>query len=308
MILNPNAGGGTALQKWGRLAPAMKQRFGDFCLLRVRDEASARTQICSALALGEDRLVAAGGDGTVNMVAGTIVGFQSGTTDSHVKLGAIGLGSSNDYHKPLENRQEFGGVPCKLDFTTVIDHDVCTLQYSREPGQTHTRSWLINASVGTTASANRHFNDPDWLLRHLKHKWTNGAIIYAAMRSIIGYRSREMSLTIDGHTIRTHIKNLAVVKNPHFSGDLWYDSPYEPGSGSFYVHLLPRVPPWSLLKTLWGLTQGKFSDRKVGKSWRAQTVHVSCNQPFFVECDGEVVEATDAVFTVRPRLLKTCTS
>jgi diacylglycerol kinase family enzyme len=307
VILNPKAGGGTALHKWSRIESAMRGRFGTFETLLTDDIAAIKEQIARALARGETHLVAAGGDGTVNMTVSSIMEHHGADVPDTVVLGAIGLGSSNDFHKPLLTRSQIDGIPCKLDFTGAVAHDVCTLSYSHGWKHQQTRWWIINASIGISAVANDLFNNADWLLRFLKSTWTDAAITLAALRSILGHRSRRMSLTIDGReTVRTQVKNLGVVKNPHFAGDLCYDSPHQPSSGHFYVHLLPRVSPWNLLRTLWGLAHGRFSDRKGVRTWRARTVTVRGRQSFAVECDGEVVAAKEACFTVSPSFLKVC--
>ena len=120
-------------------------------------------------------------------------------------------------------------------------------------------------------------------------------------------RSRPMVLSLDnGPPLRVLVKNLGVVKNPHFSGDLCYDTPYEPDSGYFYVHLLERVPAPRLAYTAWGLLHARFTGRKGTRSWRARQVHVGADQPFAVEFDGETVVAREATFGLLPRLIQVC--
>jgi diacylglycerol kinase family enzyme len=50
---------------------------------------------------GETDFVAAGGDGTVNAVVSALVENASPDALRRIRLGAVGLGSSNDFHKPL---------------------------------------------------------------------------------------------------------------------------------------------------------------------------------------------------------------
>ena len=198
-------------------------------------------------------------------------------------------------------------MPFKLDFLDTVAHDVGMLTYRDEEDTLKSRRWLINASVGTTAEANHFFNNPNHFLQFLKRFLPSMGMIYAALRTVIGYQSRAMTITLDEReTVHAPVKNLGIVKNPHFTGSLSYDTPYEPGSGHFYVHLLRRVSFPTLAFRLVGLLFGNFSGARGTHSWRATRLRIEGDRPFAVEGDGEVVTVTRAYFTVVPGLLQVC--
>lgn len=308
IILNPNAGAGTALAKWEKIEPRVRELVGPFRLAVADDLAGVDQHVAAALRAGETEFIAAGGDGTVNLVMTKILEHAPRGAVERVKLGAIGLGSSNDYHKPWDEAKAIDGVPFKLDFLGTIRHDVCVLTYRNEADELHSRRWIINASVGTTAEANHFFNNPNGVLRFLKRFIPSWGMAYAALRTIVSYESRAMSITLDEReTVHARVKNLGIVKNPHFTGELSYDSPYEPGSGHFYVHLLRNVSFPRLVLTLIGLLRGRFSGLKSTQSWRATRVRINADLPFAVEGDGEVIMANRAYFSVVPDLIQVCT-
>lgn len=308
VILNPKAGGGTALARWRRIEPRVRERIGDYTLSVAVSEAMVEETVAEALERGEREFVAAGGDGMVNLVMSAILATAPAGTLKTVRLGAVGLGSSNDFHKPHSSGDLIEGVPVKLDFDAAIPHDIGVLTYLDEANELRSRRWLINASVGTTAEANRFFNHPTRLLRTLKRVLPSLGMVYAALRTVLAYRGGKMVLTVDeSETVYTRVKNLGIVKNPHFTGALRYDTPYERGGGHFYVHLLKNVPLPSLTLTLVGLLRGKFAGRKGARSWRATRLRIEADHPFAVEGDGEVVTATRAYITMVPDLLQVCT-
>ena len=59
------------------------------------------------------------GSGTVNGVLNAIL-----AQGADVTLGAIGLGSSNDFHKPFAKDKRVGGAPVRLDASRAIRADV----------------------------------------------------------------------------------------------------------------------------------------------------------------------------------------
>lgn len=307
VILNTTAGAGTARAKWRKIEPQVRDILGAFKLITEPDVATVEEKIAAAIRDGERDFIAAGGDGTINLVMTSILKCASRRVLEDVRIGAIGLGSSNDFHKPLAPDHQIDGVPTKLDFDSTILHDVCLLTYRDAADSVRSRRWLINASVGTTAEANRFFNNPSRTLRHLK-RFPALAIVYAALRTIFRFRGQDMTITLDEReTVRGRINNLGIVKNPHFTGGLAYDSPYVPGDGYVYVHLLRNLGVLRLLVALARLARGKFGGRLNARSWRVTRLRIESERPFAIEGDGEVVVARRAYFSVLPDLLKVCT-
>jgi diacylglycerol kinase family enzyme len=305
IVVNPSAGGGKGLQRWREIEPRVREILGPFNAVIVRDPVEVRGLVTEQLAAGETDFVAAGGDGTVNLLASCLVEHISDTDLRRVRLGAIGLGSSNDFHKPMRAEHQIAGTPCRLDFRRAELNDVCLVTYRDEAGLLRRRPWIINSSIGTTAEANGFFNRPDWLLQLLKRVAPGAAIAYAAIHTLLRRRSQDLILTLDGrHTVRGRVANLGIVKNPHFTGALRYDSPHEPASGHFYVHLLSDLSLPRLLLALFGLAFGRFGGQVGARTWRACRLVVESERPFALEGDGEVVFAREASYCVMPRLLR----
>jgi diacylglycerol kinase family enzyme len=305
IVVNPQAGEGRGLARWREIEPKVRERVGPFRTVVTEDPESVPAVVAQRLAAGETAFVAAGGDGTVNLLMRSLVEHINSTDLREIRLGAIGLGSSNDFHKPIQTCGRIDGVPCRLDFASAKLHDVCLVTFQDEEGARRRRPWLINSSIGTTAEANHFFNHPNRPLRLLKRFAPGLAIAYAALRTLARRRSQDLTVTIDDSTeLRIRVANLGVVKNPHLTGSLRYDSPIEPASGRFYVHLLADVSLARLLLALGRLARGRFSGQRGARSWRAVRVGVRSERPFALEGDGEVVLAREASFCVMPRLLR----
>jgi diacylglycerol kinase family enzyme len=258
------------------------------------------------LAAGHTRFLAAGGDGTVNAVVDGLLRLAPASVLERVELGAAGLGSSNDFHKPA--RRSLLGVPCRIDFAGAALHDVGVLRYTDGEGSAHRRHWILNASVGTTAEANRIFNEPGPLLRVLKRTSTSLGIVHAAAKALLTVPPRDMVLRFeDGVFHRGPVRNLGFVKSPHFAGSLVYDSPFEPASGAFFVHCLAGVSLPRLVGAFVRLSRGKWRGTHGARTWRVEAATVSNGgAPFPVEFDGEVIVAREASFSLLPRKLRVC--
>jgi diacylglycerol kinase family enzyme len=306
VLLNPAAGGGRALARWRQVARSLNGQLGPFELCESGAPERVESRIAWCLRLGERRFVAAGGDGTVNLLIASLVNVATPADLAEVRIGAVGLGSSNDFHKPFRNGGR-RGVPCRLDFGAAVLRDLGVLLYTDPDGVARRRCWINNASVGVTADGNYRFNQPDILLRWLKRVSTGAGIGYAALSALMAHRPRQLILQSDeGPVAAVSVSNLGVVKNPHFAGSLRYDSPFEPASGKFFVHLLAGQRPLRLLQALIGLARGRFAGRFGSRSWQATRLGIDAPAPFPIEVDGEVVLARRACFALRPGGLRVC--
>ncbi|UCC83482.1 MAG: hypothetical protein JSW46_00685, partial [Gemmatimonadota bacterium] len=61
VILNPNAGAGTARAKWTRLEPLIRDRLGPFKLVVTTNASAVDLVVAEALRNGESEFVPAGG-------------------------------------------------------------------------------------------------------------------------------------------------------------------------------------------------------------------------------------------------------
>jgi diacylglycerol kinase family enzyme len=307
VLLNPRAGAGRAEERWRRVEGLVRSSDPVCEVVTPGDAAAVPAVVGDALARGERRFVAAGGDGTVNLVLAALIARADGALGD-VVLGAVGLGSSNDFHKPVAAANLVGGVPCRLDFAGAALIDVCWLRCRAVDGRVVARPWVINASIGATADGNHYYSTGTTrVIRLLRRLSPDAALAWAAVRAVAANRPRALTLALDGGAPFTlRLRNLGVVKNPHFTGVLRYDTPFAPADGTFYVHGLAAVSTGRLWGTLARLARGRFVGRPGTLTCRACRLTVSAREPFAVEADGEVVCTRAARFTVQPRALRVC--
>ncbi len=307
VVLNPNAAGGKALQKWVHIEPEMRRRWRRFAIVLSDASHPLDERLAPLAGAGETEFVAAGGDGTINaLVHAVMVAIPEGQRRS-ITIGAIGLGSSNDFHKPINPKHSIGGIPCALDFPSAGQRDVGVLRFRTDLGE-EDRYFLVNASAGITAEANRLFNHPDKMSLWLKRGWTGGAIFSAAARAMLGFADIPATLQIDDEPRRSvRVSNLAVLKSPHISGNLTFPNSPRYDSGCLTVALLSGAGRLARLRLFHALMHGRFPHTDEIQAWTVSSVALAAEIPFPVEYDGEVILASAARFSVLPRQLRICT-
>jgi diacylglycerol kinase family enzyme len=302
--LNPKANGGRAASRWQAVLADPRARKLGLAELPVYDGLNPGPWMEEQLQQGRSHFVACGGDGTVNLAVTAIC--ESDLLSKGARLGAIGLGSSNDFHKPygLAGRERIAGRPARLSFEHAAPHDVGQAVFPDA-----TRYFAINASVGVTAEANDLFNRGPEPISLLKRRWVDGAIVASALLTFARYRNLELEVAVDaGRKRALLLTNLGVIKNRHFSGSFRYESGPAPDDGQLGVHVCEGMGRAEMLRTLASLARGRFT--RTGKtssaSARAAEVTSPAGKPFAVETDGEITHATSARFEVLSRRIFLC--
>jgi diacylglycerol kinase (ATP) len=304
VLINKNSGGGMALKKWNQIYPKLNFN-GSTKTYFVGANGSSNEFVHEALNKGKTDFVIAGGDGSINYFLNHLINLVEPDILKEVKIGAVGIGSSNDFHKPFQSKNIVEKIPCKLNFKDAVERDVGILLYEKD-GEWHKKYFLINASLGITAEGNNFFNNPDFILRFLKKVSTQSAISYAAIKNIFTYKNFKVTIGGNNESFTANISNLGILKSPFFTGKLRYQSDPLPDNGLFDVHLYESLSKVKLLKLFYNLSKG-LSDISLNKKfWRTDRITISSDKEFAVEFDGEVITTKSVEFSVIPRLIKVC--
>ncbi len=244
--------------------------------------------------------ISAGGDGSANYLLNELMNFRE-EGEGPFFLGGIGLGSSNDFMKPVGGK--IAELPVRMDWQNAQPADVGEVVFENESGKTERLFFIANASLGVTAAANYYFNHPDFLLKILKQRWTGGAIIWAALRTILSWKNIPTRLIFNGLEKELALSNLAVLKNPHVSGDFKYDQPIQQDDGWLGLNYCASMNRFELLKTLADLSKGRFSGQPKRCSEFVKNLEIETQVPAPLETDGEVFLAKNIRFSVLPKAI-----
>ncbi|HEY9766124.1 MAG TPA: hypothetical protein V6C82_07150, partial [Chroococcales cyanobacterium] len=174
------------------------------------------------------------------------------------------------------------------------------------PTGERTRLFIVSAGMGIVAEANGFFNRGNKAIETLKRFWTDGAIVYAALRTLFSYQNRQASL-IDGKGERTvSLTNLSVLRTPFLSGFFRYDTPVEPSFLS--VNLCEGMSRCEAIITLIDLARGRFQGKKKRSSFQSEEISLRFPAAVTLELDGEIEETTSVTFSLHPERIKVCRS
>lgn len=302
VLVNVAANDGRAAQRWesvaGDLAELLPPDTQVHCFVPPVDLSSLVREL---LDQGYRGFISAGGDGSANHLLNILM-RHCGEHAEHLWLGGIGLGSSNDFIKPKKHLLR--GLPTRMDAQNAELADVGKVEWQTETGEKRMAYFIANASMGVTAEANWQFNHGDAVIRFLKKRWTDAAILYAALSTILRHRNIPVMLSANNTKNQIQLSNLAVLKSPYVSGSFCYDDPVMRNDGKFGVNICMNMGLLALVRVLYGLSKGRFRGQSNTLSFAATSLHLHPARPAALELDGEVFQCSSAQFTVCPGAIR----
>lgn len=304
VLVNQYANGGNAWNSWQKIKTEVLAQFPvKPVVVENHPDGFDWPHIIEIIKLnGINCIVSAGGDGTLNEILNKILLIPD-FKGKELLLGAIALGSSNDFFKPVE--KDLQCIPVRLNFNRIISNDLGEVTYLDEHGVSRQRFFLINASLGATAEANFFFNSGNWLVRLLKKTKKDLAILFAAIKTILTFKSYSVSIMVNDRVRRVKLTNLGIIKNPNISGSFKYDQEIGPGDGRLGFNLCHNMNKPELLKTLFDLAKGKFSGKRKRISEYTTSATIQTDWPVALETDGEVFQGQDFSFSIIPGAIQT---
>ena len=300
IILNGHSNNGRGLRRWEESKGELEARFLGRGYRLAVDSAELGSQLREEYARGERVFVAAGGDGSINFLLNTIMTTE-GLIPREIILGAVGLGSSNDFHKPYSARNRTrAGVHFRLDAAGAVPHNVGQVDYEDEASERRRKYFIINGSLGIIARGNYLFNSDERVVRWLKPRWVLGAIWYLTFKTLFSTKNIPVRISVGGEILETEATTLSIIINPHFTGNLSYDCGDFSYRDEFGIALCERMGAAERFRTLSALTKGRFKGLPKTRFWESPAIDLDPALPTPLEMDGEVVLAR----RIQIRLLK----
>ena len=240
------------------------------------DGVSAMTAAVRAeVAAGCTLVIAAGGDGTVNLIINALAG-------SNVALGLLPLGTANDLARELglpgtataAAQRIVAGLPRRIDLLTVNGIRFCTVGGGGLVARCAQRANLLRA--------------PSSPFRRLARGL--GAAIYGleALREISFHRQQGSQVTLDGkHPASLH--GFFVANQSRLGANLKLPADSDPADGRFELCLLPAGSRLRLIAALLALRRGRPLPANAMTISRAVSVHISCADKWLFLGDGEIL-------------------
>jgi len=302
VLINGFANNGSAEKKWDHIEDDMKNIMPVGTLYIHFSETDNHISLMETLVneYQVKNFVSAGGDGSINNLINTLAQVTNYQLTPFC-IGAIGLGSSNDFLKPVKHK--IRGIPVRIDFENKKQADLGIVEYM-ENDTTQKQLFIVNASLGFTAHGNQLFNDNrNKIICFLKPRSTNLCILWTIAQTLLNFKNINLEIAYDEKQFPTSVTNLSIAKNPNVSGSFCYDVDPGTDSGCLGFYLAENFKRQQIPRLLYALYRKQFSQTKNCKTALVQSVEINSVKPVLLETDGEIIEASRFRFSVLPKAL-----
>jgi diacylglycerol kinase (ATP) len=296
LIVNPIAGDGRSLHLEHWLHHRLHSAGHGARMVKTREPGHARELARHAAANGHDRVVAVGGDGTVQEVVNGILESGSG-----LAIGILPGGNGNDLARSL-------GIPSKLDealevalgeLLTTIDVGKAT----RGDGATKVvRHFTSAGGVGFDAQVAR-------TMTGRRQRWQRGRIGYAlsTLWELQRFRNRGVEITLDTpdgeRTIERRILFMAFANGKYYGGGMQICPDAMLADGWIDLCLVGDISRLEAMRQLPGLYHGRHVGHPAVEFLRARSIRITGDDGTLAHLDGEPFGSLPLQIEVVPRAL-----
>ena len=299
LIVNPRSGNGTTGKNWTRIYQEIRRGLETDPDVRFTDRRGHGTTLATeAIKEGYERVVAVGGDGTINEVMNGF--FERGkliNPDAALALMSIGTGS--DFVKTLE----FPTTPfeaaerIRQGKAWTIDLGKCT--FTGLDGEEGSRFFINIADFGSGGAV------VDKVNRTTKVLGGQISFLWGILTTLPTYTNKLTKYRVDDGPEEEKILNTFIVANGRYYGGGLKPAPNaELDDGVFDIVSIGDVSFFEAVSSLGKFRKGTYLEIPKVTFSKGKTVVASSEQTQLVEMEGEVVGRLPARFEMFPKAMK----
>jgi diacylglycerol kinase (ATP) len=283
VIVNPKSQGGRLGQRWSDIADTIGRAFPfDEAITRAPGDATRLTR--EALRAGTERVVAIGGDGTVNEVVNGFFDEAGAPIAPEASFGLLPFGTGGDFRRTLGLPTELAAAARVIADDRRRRIDVGRLTFTSPSGERVHRMFANIASFGVSGVVDRLVNEGSKRFGRL-------AFMVATARATWSYKNQRVQLTFDAKDrLEATINTVAVANGRYFGGGMMVAPEAELDDGLFDVVAMGDFGFGDLLKSGRRLYKGTHVSMDKVTSRRAKVVEAEGVEPGAVielDVDGE---------------------
>jgi diacylglycerol kinase (ATP) len=251
-------------------------------IVRVKNPRGIDRAVDTLLALGVERLIVGGGDGTLGAVASRMAHRET-------VLGVLPLGTANDFARTL-------GIPVDLDAAAgiIADGQVRKVDLARAND-----AYFLNvASLGMSVVATAELSPT------IKRRFGPLAYLYAGALAFTRSSTFRVRVQNGPDSIETSAFQIVVGNGRFYGGGVLVARQSSLEDGMLHAYALGTRGRWQLLTTIAMLRLGIPIDRPGDYFLQTPRLHVETWPPLKVNCDGEIRTISPVTFAVEPEALR----
>ncbi len=284
VIINPRAANGKTLKLWPRLRGYLNELWGeDFQAVFTTHPGHARELAQTALKHGFQRLLAVGGDGTLNEV---VNGFFEGNALHPLPgvLGLIEIGTGCDFARTIGMPADLAAGVEYLKHAQPLPTDVGRARFQTLDGKETTRYFINILDFGIGGAVVERVN------RTSKALGARITFLYGILATLATYSNKTVHYRLDdGDWQEARFNNFIIANGKHFGGGLTPAPMARVDDGWFEVVLLGDIGRWQAMTNLPHLRKGTHLANPLVHTQPARKIAARASVEVYIDMDGELV-------------------
>ena len=286
VVVNPAAG---TRQQWeDRVRRALEVQDLEAVVQSSGSAAHFRELVTEGIAAGATRFVAAGGDGTVSLMADALLGHRWASPPT---LGVLPAGSGCDFIRTFGFSQVLEEAAAHLagDGSVLIDVGVAE-------GAWGTRRFVNVLDIGVIAATVRTADGPTRHLGRFRYK-------AAFWLTLIPFRTTRLTVQMERRTFAGRANTVVFANGQYFGFNMNVAPRASPSDGLLDVQVFVG-PKTSALSLLPKVSRGRHLAHPMVHRFRTEAATVVTERPWPIEVDGDYLGETPVSVRVEPRSLR----
>jgi diacylglycerol kinase (ATP) len=299
LIVNPISGNGATGKNWTRIEKEVRRGLKrDFDVRFTERQGHATVLTSEAIKEGYERVVAVGGDGTINEVMNGF--FEKGTPlNPNAAMAVMSIGTGSDFVKTFE----FPTTPfeaaerIRLGNVWAIDLGRCT--FAGLDGEQGSRFFINIADFGSGGAV------VDKVNRTTKVFGGQILFLWGILTTLPTYENKLTKYRIDDGPEEEKVLNTFVVANGRYYGGGLKPAPNaQLDDGLFDIVSIGDVGFLEAVSNLGKFRKGTYLEIPKVTFYKGKTVVASSEKTQLVEMEGEIVGRLPARFEMLPKAMK----
>ena len=296
VIVNPQSGAGAARRRWRKLEPRVREALGAVEIEHTRGARDAERLAREAVRAGIERVVVAGGDGTLAEVA---TGLLRAQLAHYAELAVLPMGTGCDFARTLGVPRDPAGALEVLRTGKARRIDAGHARYVGRDGAPADSYFVNAASFGVSSLV------VELAQRSARRLGGTLAFALATVRALITYQSARVALRIDGELAgEGELALVAAANGRHFGSGMRIAPDARLDDGWLDVVSVAGGSGLRLILKVYKLYNGTLLDDPVVSFRRGRKIEADAAPgAVLLELDGEPVGALPAQIELLPGAL-----
>ncbi|MCC6919792.1 MAG: diacylglycerol kinase family lipid kinase [Alphaproteobacteria bacterium] len=299
-VVNPRSAGGRTAKAMGEIGAALKAALGDVIVGSTQRQGDATRLVAKALDQGYRRIVAIGGDGTLNEAVNGM--FRDGAPIAPDAAFSFAMsGSGGDFKRSLGIEHELLPAIAALKDAAPRKIDLGRVTFIGDDGTPDTRLFLNIASFGLPGEIVNRVNRAGLAKRFggpFAFRWHSTA-------AALTFRPWRVHLAVDdGFSQDISVSTVAICNGRYFGGGMKIAPEADIADGLFDIVVIAETGRRAMIARMNDIYSGAHVNHPNVKVLRGRKVTASpLNGPCFAERDGEGGMNLPATFEILPGAL-----